>query len=582
MGIAQDDIDRVRLAARIVDVVTVHSQLKRVGRQWAGRCPFHQEKSASFYVNDEKNVFKCHGCGVGGDVFKFVQLIEHTDFAGSVEWLAAKYGMSLSYTSNVESADRSKRKQLIEVMKSAVDFYHQRLLTAPDARAARDYLRSRGIDGATARQFQLGWAPDEWSALASTLNVPTKTLVDAGLGFVNRNGSGTDAFRGRLMFPIFAENGDAVAFGGRVLPGVDGPKYKNSNESTLYAKSRTLYGLNWAKTDIVRENQIVVCEGYTDVIGFHRVGVPLAVATCGTALTEDHIRLMKKFATRIVLAFDADAAGQNAADRVYQWEKTHDIEVAVATLVGGKDPGDLASSDPESLRASVASAQPFLGFRLTRLLKQTPVATPEQRAKAVERAVTLVNEHPNVLVRRQYATQIAAATDFPIADVIPLVERGTRGPIRVEPTVARKAVGESAETTALRLLIHRWDEIAEFLCDELFADPVHLTAFRALVQCAGDLHPAMEHAGPDGADLLVRLAVEDAEEDAVVEAVRLVRTAVDRELRAATSDMRSGSLDEDVARGNVRRWSDELGTPDTATDAAGELLGWLQRRHGGS
>jgi DNA primase len=585
MGIATDDIERVRLASRIVDVITVHTQLKRVGRQWMGRCPFHSEKSPSFSVNDEKGVFMCFGCGAKGDVFKFVQLIEHVDFTGSVEALAAKAGISLSYTSTVESAERGKRKSLVEVMEQAVEFYHQRLLTGPDARPARDYLRSRGIDGSIARQFKIGWAPDEWdalsrAALAKTVNATPQQLVDAGLGFINRNGKTTDAFRARIMFPIYSDIGQPVAFGGRVLPGVEGAKYKNSSESVLYAKSRTLYGLHWAKNEIVRQNTIVVCEGYTDVIGFHRAGVPLAVATCGTALTEDHIRLMKKFASRIVLAFDADAAGQNAADRVYQWEKSHDIEVAVARLPKGIDPADLASSDPDALAVAVSAAQPFLGFRLDRLLASQPVATPEQRAKAVERAVEVVNEHPSVLVRRQYASQIAAACDFALSDVLPLVERGTRGPVQVSvPTTSSHRV-ESAETTALRLLVHRPDDIAGFLIDELFADPVHRAGFMALGAAGGDLLAAMDIAGPEGAELLNRLAVEDADEEAELEALRLIKTASDRELRRATVALRSGIVDDDVARGEVRRWIEQVDDPATSSTAAGELLGWLERRHG--
>ncbi len=160
-----------------------------------------------------------------------------------------------------------------------------------------------------------------------------------------------DAFRARVLFPIFSENGEAVAIGGRILPGsADPAKYKNSPETPIYTKSKTLYGLNWAKADIVNANQVIVCEGYTDVIGFHRAGLPRAVATCGTAFTEDHVRLLKRYASRVVLAFDADNAGQGAAERFYEWEEKYQVEVSVAAFPQGKDPGELAQTDPEALK----------------------------------------------------------------------------------------------------------------------------------------------------------------------------------------------------------------------------------------
>ena len=207
-------------------------------------------------------------------------------------------------------------------MERAVAWYHERLLAAPDAGPARDYLRSRGYTGDTVRRFRLGWAPDDWDALAKALDLPPAVLSDAGLGFVNRRDRQQDAFRARVLFPICDPSGRPVALGGRILPGRTGhdgrsePKYKNSQESPIYQKRRTLYALNWAKDDIIASEEVVVCEGYTDVIGFFTAGMPRAVATCGTALAEDHFKLLRNFAKRIVLAYDADAAGQAAVARV--------------------------------------------------------------------------------------------------------------------------------------------------------------------------------------------------------------------------------------------------------------------------
>ena len=182
--------------------------------------------------------------------------------------------------------------------------------------------------------------------------MPAAVLQDIGLSFRNKRNRMQDSFRARVMFPIFSESGEALAFGGRVLPGSDDPaKYKNSAETAIYSKSKTLYGLNWAKADIAKSDQVVVCEGYTDVIGFHRSGVPRAVATCGTALTEEHVRLLKRYASKVVLAFDADAAGQGAAERFYEWEQKHAVEVLVARLPAGKDPGELAQTRPRNWRS---------------------------------------------------------------------------------------------------------------------------------------------------------------------------------------------------------------------------------------
>ncbi|MEK7295920.1 MAG: DNA primase, partial [Actinomycetota bacterium] len=331
MAIADDDIERLRETVSLVDIVQSYVSLRRVGRNWVGLCPFHAEKTGSFNVREETKRYRCFGCGAAGDVFKFVQDIEHMDFVGAVEHLANKAGITLTYTSGGQSKDRQHRKQLIEVMVRAVDWYHDRLLQGSDARVARDYLRGRGLSGDVARQFKLGWAPDDWDALSRDIGVKIELLKEVGLAFINKRGKPQDSFRARVLFPIYNEGGDPVAFGGRILPGSTDPaKYKNSPETSIYAKSKTLYGLNWAKADIVAADEVIVCEGYTDVIGFHRAGVGRAVATCGTALTEEHVRLLKRFANKVVLAFDADAAGQGAAERFYEWENRYKVQVNVA------------------------------------------------------------------------------------------------------------------------------------------------------------------------------------------------------------------------------------------------------------
>ena len=577
MAISDDDIDRIRATASIVDVIGQHVQLRRTGRNWVGLCPFHGEKTPSFNVREETGRYKCFGCDASGDVFTFVQQIEHVDFIGSIEYLAAKLGIQLTYTSTGQSKDRARRQVLVEAMETAVEWYHQRLLTAPDARAARDYLRSRGIDGDTARKYRIGWAPDDWDALSTGSKIDEKSLETIGLAFRNRRQRMQDSLRARVVFPIMTDNGDAVAVGGRILPGSDDPaKYKNSPETPIYTKSRILYGLNWAKAEIVRQNLAVVCEGYTDVIGFHRSGVATAVATCGTAFTEDHVKLLKRYARRVVLAFDADAAGQGAAERFYEWERKYEIEVSVAQLSGGKDPGDLALTNPESLPLAVERAIPFLAFRLNRVLADQPAQTPEQRARSAERALAVVNEHPNVNVRKLYAGEVAARLELPVADIVAIAERGGQISRSLSAVTRRRpATRDSAEFAVLSVLIHDWDAIASWLAEPLFADPAMRRAFCALVDADGDLNTALQSVADDARDVLEGAAVVDLDVDATAEARVLIAAAVRRELRRVLPGADAERIATDAqARLRVEDLQDEL----QAEDAAEWLLGWLLDR----
>jgi DNA primase len=412
------------------------------------------------------------------------------------------------------------------------------------------------------------------------MRLPDKVWTDTGLGFLNRNGRQTDAFRGRVLFPIFDAQGDPVAFGGRSMPGSDGPKYKNSPETAIYSKSRVLYGLHWVKGDVVNHDQAIVCEGYTDVIGFARAGVPRAVATCGTALTEEHLHLLRRFARQVVLAFDADAAGQHAADRFYAWERKLDLEVQVAALPPGVDPADLAGSDPEALRAAVEQAQPFLAFRVDRVLAAGKLSTAEGRAAAAEAALEVIREHPSELVRDQYVMQVA--------DRCRLDADRLRARLR-QPGAARVAVDasssalrrgpmvrDSAELEALRLAIQQPEAMASWLGDDLFDDERNLAAFRALAASA-TLHEAIERADPGAAELLQRLAVEetDAEVDDVV--ARLVEEAARRRIRDIEAEIRTSNLVA-IDLASPKLAVEQLREADTRVEAAQQLLAWLGSR----
>ena len=582
MGIAGDDIERVRASTSLLAVISDHVALRRSGTRWVGLCPFHNERSGSFSVNDELGFYYCFGCQAKGDAITFVREVLHLDFVGAVEHLAGRAGITLRYDDARESGERQRRRVLVEAMAAAADWYHQRLLTAPDASSARGYLRSRGYDGEVVRRYKIGWAPDGWDALCSSLGVPGDVLADTGLGFTNKAGRLQDSFRARIMFPIHDARGDAVAFGGRVLPGGEGPKYKNSAASKIYDKSEVLYGLSWAKGDIVKDGLAVVCEGYTDVIGLATAGVGKGVATCGTALTERHVVALRRFSPRIVFAYDADAAGQGAAERVYEWERRHDLAVLVAALPPGSDPGDLARTDPEALRRAIDEARPFLAFRLDRLLDGADLSSVEGRARAANLGVEMVREHPSALVRDQYVMELAdrcrvGADRLRQALAGPAPRVGVApAPAAGRPEQGRRPSGRSQTPPllALRLAVHEPESVGELLNEVLFADPVHLGAYRALAGAA-TLHEAVTSAEPEAAELLQRLAVEEVGADAEDVVARLVadvaRAALDElqaELRVVWSDdgakvanellRRVGDLGPDVDPGLRRAAMEQL------------------------
>ncbi|MEZ5309454.1 MAG: DNA primase [Microthrixaceae bacterium] len=407
MGIVDEDIVRVRETTDIVALISQYVALRKVGQRWSGLCPFHNEKSPSFSVDATSGLYHCFGCKASGDAITFVREMEQTDFVGAIELLAARAGYTLRYTDQYEGESRKRVARLHDELERAAEWYHERLRTSPDAAAARSYLRGRGFSVEEVTHFRIGWAPDAWDQLVRALKIGEKDAVGSGLGFVNRAGRLQDFFRARILFPIMDDRSRDIGFGGRKLPDAEGAKYQNSRDNDVYHKSRALYGLNWAKAQAVQNNEMVVCEGYTDVIGFNRAGIERAVATCGTALTEDHVKLIRRFADRLVLAYDADEAGQSAADRVYGWEKTHDIEVAVVELPDGTDPDELASTDPNALREAVAHARPFLQFRVDRVLSKANLITAEGRSKAAEQALVVVAEHPDAFVRDQYVMQVA-------------------------------------------------------------------------------------------------------------------------------------------------------------------------------
>ena len=353
MGIVDEDVARVRESTDVVAVVSEYTQLKRVGLRWQGLCPFHAEKSPSFSVNVEDGLYYCFGCGVGGDMITFVQEKEQLDFVGAVEWLAGKAGLSLRYTTSGQGEERRRKAVLQDAIAEAVEWYHDRLLTSPEAGPARGYLRQRGYDGEVVRDYRLGWAPDGVGSAGSG-PPPVRPGPDRQrIGVRQPARTPAGCVPGPDPVSDLRPSGQACRLRGPQSSGFGRAEVQEHLGVGVYAKSKVLYGLHRAKTAVVEADEVIVCEGYTDVIGYAQAGLGRAVATCGTALTEEHVKLLRRFARRVVLSFDADAAGQNAAARFYEWESTHDLDVAVAALPVGGDPADLALSDPDRLRAAV-------------------------------------------------------------------------------------------------------------------------------------------------------------------------------------------------------------------------------------
>lgn len=619
MGIHDEDVARVREATDIVAVISEYVQLKRVGRRWQGLCPFHAEKTPSFSVNAEMGVYHCFGCKASGDAITFLREVEHADFVEAVERLAGRSGIALRYTSPGEGADRQKRGKLTEALEQAVEWYHQRLMTASDAGPARGYLRHRGYDGDIVRQYKLGWAPDDWDALAAGLGVgadggmSAQVFSDAGLGFRNKGGRIQDSFRARLLFPIFDPSGKPVGFGGRVLPGGEGPKYKNSVDNAVYRKSRILYGLNWAKQDIVNAGQVIICEGYTDVIGFAQAGISRAVATCGTAATEEHIQILQRYAKRIVLAFDPDTAGGDAAERFLQWEG--EIEVKVAVFPPGTDPGELAKTDPDGLVAAIEEAMAFPRFRYERVLSQADLDSIRGRSIAARQATEAVALIKDPLVRDPYLLEIATRCrqDDPNAldrlrhiaeDYRPPPSRNTR-PSRLNPENAAPHPADTGDVSGrsdenyyddtsspppnnverqvLWLATNEpgavWPEIAP----EMFHYPLYRDAFEAMLE-----YPAIEvllaEAEPGLVALIQELLVAEDEElllsshrQQVAMAILLYESA-QRELTYLERQARTGSADEELLRrvARLKTAMDQLRESEWESDRARALLELLR------
>ncbi|MBV9159275.1 MAG: DNA primase, partial [Candidatus Kaiserbacteria bacterium] len=402
---ATDTVQQIKDRLSIVDVVSQYVKLERAGSSMRARCPFHAEKTPSFHVSPERGTYHCFGCGVGGDIFSFVEAIEGLDFKGALKVLAERAGVELKYERGAKG-EKDARERLLELMEAATIFYCSRL-----DKSAKAYLQGRGMEDGTIQAFRLGLAGDAWSEASDHLKgkkYSDAEIVNAGLAKKGDRGL-IDKFRNRIMFPIADSAGRVIAFSGRTFgekASPDAPKYLNSPETPLFHKSRILYGFDRAKMAIRKHNFAILVEGQMDLLASHQAGWTNTVAVSGTAFTPEHAALIKRMTENLVLALDADQAGIKAAGRAARAALQGGLNVKVARLPAGKDPADLIKEDAEAWRAAIRESKDIVTFLLDVL--EEHAKSPDNFRRSVELVVLpFLTDVQSPIAREQYQREIA-------------------------------------------------------------------------------------------------------------------------------------------------------------------------------
>ena len=447
--IKDEDVQHIRDHAPIDDVVGEYVQLKSAGGgQKKGLCPFHDEKSPSFHVTPSKGYFHCFGCQTGGDVIAFLMKIDHLSFTETIERLADRIGYTLRYeeSGSAPSGPSVNRSRLVAANVLAATFFQEQLNTSPDAAHGRDLLTKRGFDKNACQTFGVGYAPDSWDALTKYLRAAGYTIEElelAGLSKMGERGP-IDKFRNRLTWPIRDISGDVVGFGARKLASDEedqGPKYLNTSETPIYKKSQVLYGLDMAKKEIAKKRQVVIVEGYTDVMAAHLAGITTAVATCGTAFGAEHIRIIRRllmdddaFRGEVIFTFDGDAAGQKAAMRAFSEDQKFVTQTFVAVEPDGLDPCDLRQIKGDlALRDLIAKRVPLFEFAIRTELKLHNLGTAEGRVNALNATAPLVAQIRDKSLRPEYSRLLAGWLGIEVEIVTSAVSQGAR---RSVPAIA--------------------------------------------------------------------------------------------------------------------------------------------------
>ena len=437
-----DVVDRVKERIDIVDLIGRSVTLRKAGKTFKGLCPFHQEKTPSFTVFPETQPFHCFGCGAGGDAFSFIMQQERVDFSEALRELAREAGVPLERRPTAPPPEQvARHARLYELNRLAANWFSHVLWQTPQGEPGRRLLDAREIDRATAERFQLGFAPDRWEALGAFLSkrgASHDEMLEAGLVVAREDGATYDRFRNRLMFPISDAEGRVAGFGGRAL-GDAKPKYLNTSQTPIFDKGALLYAFDLAREAIRRERTVVVVEGYMDAIAAHQFGFENVVASMGTALTEEQARRLRRGVDRVILALDADAAGQLATLRgldvlgptpaeedqpipdaagLVRFERTLRAEIRIVRLPAGKDPDELIRRDVDAWRAALAGAVPLLDFYVDTLIGDPPPGDPREKSRIVQQLAPVLREIDDRVVRSHYVTEVARRLQINERDVL--------------------------------------------------------------------------------------------------------------------------------------------------------------------
>ncbi len=414
--ISEDKINEVRAATDIVEIVSAYLTLKKSGKNYFGLCPFHAEKTPSFSVNPQLQIFRCWGCNAGGNVFTFLMKMDGLSFPAAVRRLAERAGITLP-EERVDEAQSKEKEALYYANRLAAEFYYRNLMHTDRGRESQRYFEHRGLDLKSLGKFGLGYAPDAWDGLishAASQSLAVEVLHKAGLVIPRRGKEGYyDRFRNRIMFPIFDVLDRVVGFGGRRITEDATPKYLNSPETTIYKKSRILYGLSQAKEAIRQQDKAILVEGYTDLLSLFQRDIKNVVATSGTALTEEHAKLLRRYTARAILLYDADSAGASAAVRGADILLENGLEVRVSRLPKGEDPDTYVRSfGADQLTDLIKRSETLVNFKITSLRNAGFFKTAEKKARAVRSVLESIAKIPDEIKRNLVAQEAADALEI--------------------------------------------------------------------------------------------------------------------------------------------------------------------------
>jgi DNA primase len=477
-----ETLEQIQAANDIVDVIGSYFPLKRAGSVYKALCPFHQERTPSFTVNPQRQIFKCFGCGAGGSVFRFVMNYENLEFPAAVKKLAARAGIPIvaEQLSASDEARVSLRRRLLALHAEAAEFFHQQLLKKADADAARAYLKGRGIGSEIARSWKLGYAPDSFSQFgefARQRGFTDEELVASGLVKLrneeNPRGEFYDRFRNRVMFPICNDTGEVIAFSGRILAAdAKAAKYINSPETMLFTKGAVLFGLHRSKRALIDRHAAIVCEGQLDLITAFEAGIQNVIAPQGTAFTPRQAHVLKRYVDDVVLCFDADAAGEKAAERSLGALLEENLTVRVVELPPGEDPDSLIRTQgAEAFRSRVEAARDYFDFRIDRLLAQPDIGTARGRVHAIRTVAESIKLISDPVLRGVVTSRAASRLEVAPDELLKLarpapVGRGARDARgREEPAVPR-AEPIDATIRLIALVALRDERAREWICEQ--------------------------------------------------------------------------------------------------------------------